>query len=108
MEIENNRVLPSTTPESGQGTAVDSAGKAPSPSTGQSEAASASGNDSVTFTHTAKHLQQLEQQVAGLPVVDQQKVDAIRAAIESGSFSIDAGRIADKMISLESVLMDAR
>jgi flagellar biosynthesis anti-sigma factor FlgM len=40
--------------------------------------------------------------------VDSQRVEAVRSAVENGTFSVDAVRIAEKLISLEQALTDAR
>ncbi|HEC11730.1 MAG TPA: flagellar biosynthesis anti-sigma factor FlgM [Acidiferrobacteraceae bacterium] len=69
------------------------------PETGQSSAA-----DTVSLTETASQLQQLESELASLPVVDTNRVEAIRQSIQSGSFEVDANRVADRLTSLESDL----
>ncbi|NOZ11358.1 MAG: flagellar biosynthesis anti-sigma factor FlgM [Gammaproteobacteria bacterium] len=68
-----------------------------SPETGQSSTA-----DTVSLTATASQLQQLESELVSLPVVDTNRVEAIRQSIQSGSFEVDANRVADKLTSLES------
>lgn len=64
--------------------------------------------DSVSLTGTALHLRSLEQSLASQPVVDTQRVEATRQAIENGSYQIDPSRIASKMISMELALGGAR
>jgi negative regulator of flagellin synthesis FlgM len=69
--------------------------------------APSAGLDTVSLTGTAQHLRSLEQSLASQPVVDTQKVEATRQAIENGSYQIDPNRIANKMISLERALSGA-
>jgi negative regulator of flagellin synthesis FlgM len=66
--------------------------------------ASGSATDSVNLTGTASQLRTLEQQLASQPVVDTQRVSAIRHEINSGQFSVNPERIADKMIQIESMI----
>ncbi len=107
MEIENNRVATLVTTSSGQGSAVENQDR------GQSAAKpdnSGSGNaaDSVSLTGEARQLQALEARIASEPVVDTQRVQAVRTAVEDGTFSVNPERIADKMMSLEQALTDMR
>ena len=60
--------------------------------------------DTVSITGTASQLQALEKQLASLPVVDVQRVDAVKREISSGTFEINPPRIADKMIQIESAI----
>ena len=41
-------------------------------------------------------------------MVDSQRVQAVRSAVEDGTFSVNPERIAEEMMSLEQALMDAR
>jgi negative regulator of flagellin synthesis FlgM len=59
-------------------------------------------NDQVVLTESAKKLRALEQQLAGLPAVDNERVNEVRKAIQAGEFKIDPMRVAEKMISFES------
>ena len=62
--------------------------------------------DQVSLTPAAQQLRGLEQQIAEQPVVDSQKVNAVKEALASGSFEINPERIAAKMMSLEKALGD--
>ena len=75
--------------------------KAPEKSSAPSQAA-----DQVSLTPAAQQLRQLEQQIAEQPVVDTQKVNAVKESLANGSFEIDPNRIAGKMMSLERALGD--
>ncbi len=108
MEIENNRLASVTTQAGGQNAPVgnqrNDAGEAAADSSGQS----GSGADKVSLTGQAQQLRELETQLASEPVVDRQRVEAVRSAVEDGSFAVNPERIADKLINLEQALTDAR
>ena len=55
----------------------------------------------VAITSTAQQLASLEQQLNGLPDVDQSRVDSISQALSNGSYQVDAGRIADGLLSAQ-------
>jgi negative regulator of flagellin synthesis FlgM len=67
-------------------------------------AATSPTGDQVTLTNSARSLQKIEEAVAKTPVVNADKVAAVKQAISSGTYSIDAGRVADKMLKYESGL----
>ena len=71
---------------------------------GSASAASAQTGDHVTLTDSARSLQRIEEAVAKTPVVNADKVAAVKQAISSGTYKIDAGRIAGKMLKYESGL----
>jgi negative regulator of flagellin synthesis FlgM len=76
-----------------------------SPGDGSAAAAStAQTADHVTLTDSARSMQKIEEAVAKTPVVNAEKVAAVRQAIGSGTYKIDAGRIAGKMLKYESGL----
>ncbi len=60
--------------------------------------------DTVNLTRSGVLLQRLEEALANTPVVDAQRVGAIRNAITSGAYQIDATVIADQMIQLDREL----
>lgn len=70
-------------------------------STGQSNSA-----DQVSLTPTAQQLRGLEQQIANQPVVNADRVNAVKEALANGSFEIHPEQIAGKMMSLEKALGD--
>jgi negative regulator of flagellin synthesis FlgM len=71
---------------------------------GSAAAATAPSKDQVTLTDSARSLQKIEEAVAKTPVVNADKVAAVKQSISSGTYTIDAGRIADKMLKYESGL----
>jgi negative regulator of flagellin synthesis FlgM len=68
---------------------------------GSASAATAQTGDHVTLTDSARALQKIEEAVAKTPVVDANKVAAAKQAISSGTYKIDAGRIAGKLLNYE-------
>ena len=57
--------------------------------------------DRVTLTNTASRLQNLEQKLSGASPIDAERVAAVQKAISSGEYSVDADRVADKMLAFE-------
>jgi len=83
--------------------AVDKAqGSAASTST--AAASSPSTADQVTLTGSAITLQKLGEAVANAPVVNTQKVATIKTSVKDGTYKIDAGRVADKILQFENGL----
>jgi negative regulator of flagellin synthesis FlgM len=108
MEIENNRIASLVTQTSGQGTPVEKQGQGNTNSPAGESSAKQAGADRIVLTGEARQLQKLEAQLASEPVVHSQRVEAVRSAVENGTFTIDPQRIAEKMMSLEEALMDTR
>jgi negative regulator of flagellin synthesis FlgM len=67
-------------------------------------AAAAQPSDQVTLTSSARSMQKLEETIAQTPVVNASKVAAVKQAISSGTYQIDSGRVADKLLQFESGL----
>lgn len=59
---------------------------------------SADGQTAVSVSPQAAQLQQLEAQLAAIPVVDRARVDSIKAAISSGQYAVNPENIADGLI----------
>jgi negative regulator of flagellin synthesis FlgM len=74
----------------------------------QSDAAAASSTsqtgDQVTLTTSARSLQKLSDAVAQAPVVNSAKVSSIKQALANGTYQINSGSVADKMIQFENGL----
>jgi negative regulator of flagellin synthesis FlgM len=67
-------------------------------------AVTAQSGDQVTLTSSARSLQKIEEAVAKAPVVNSAKVASVKQAVQSGTYQIDAGRVADKLLQFESGL----
>lgn len=62
---------------------------------------SSNSKDSVALTDRAKDLQALQNKIAESPVVDNEKVEAIKQAIADGSYKVNADSVADKLLDLD-------
>jgi negative regulator of flagellin synthesis FlgM len=74
------------------------------PQTVSNAAAPAAAADQLTLTASARSLQQIEAAVGKAPVVDPAKVDAIKQAVQGGTYHVDAASVASKILSFESGL----
>ena len=101
MSIDVNGVSSTQIPARVGGSADEAkaAEQKPATDTGQSSAA-----DTVSLSDNAKQLGQIESKVSSSPVVDTQRVEAVKQAISEGSFEIDPAKIADKLMQFESML----
>jgi len=61
-------------------------------------------SDTVTLTGIAKQMRELEKSIAEVPVVDSQRVHAVKSAIQNGTFEIDPSRVAIKLMAFEGRL----
>jgi negative regulator of flagellin synthesis FlgM len=57
--------------------------------------------DHVTLTDSARSLQKIEEAVAKAPVVNADKVASVKHAVQSGTYQVDAGRVAGKLLQFE-------
>ena len=74
---------------------------------GETSAASApatQAGDTVTLTNSARSMQMIEAAVANAPVVNTTKVAAMKQAINSGTYQVNASQVADKMLQFEREL----
>jgi negative regulator of flagellin synthesis FlgM len=62
---------------------------------------SAGARDTVSITQSGMLLSKLEELVQRAPVVDAERVAALKDAIASGSYEIDDQRVADSMLRFE-------
>jgi negative regulator of flagellin synthesis FlgM len=108
MEIENNRLASVATLSGGQNAPVEKQRHEGGGHTADTNSPAGGSSDKISLTGQAQQLQELEKQLASQPVVDSQRVEAVRNAVENGSFTVNPERIADKLISLEQALTDAR
>ena len=72
--------------------------------TGGLKNSNGSGTPSVQITGTARQMASLEQAVRDLPAVNDTKVAQISAAIEQGTYNVDARGIANKLVQMEKAL----
>lgn len=84
-------------------TGVNRVGSQGKPTT-TSASVSASTADTFSLTSKASQLQQLEAQIAKLPVVDTQRVQDVQHAISTGTLQVEPARVADKLLQFEAGL----
>ncbi|NZA27922.1 flagellar biosynthesis anti-sigma factor FlgM [Luteimonas sp. SJ-92] len=60
--------------------------------------------DSLRLTGEAAGLQALQRDLAAAPAIDQGRVDAVREALQNGSYRIDPEAIASRMLDLDRQL----
>ena len=65
---------------------------------GKASAPTAGGSDSLTLTESSTRVRSLEAQLAAVDVTDIGKVEAVKAALADGSFTVDAEVVADRLI----------
>lgn len=99
--ISNNGLpkLPQAAGQPGNSAAPESSASA----TGAG-APAAKADDQLKLTDSAKALQQAARTDA--TPVDTQRVERVRQALADGSYKVDTGRIADRMIAMERQLGD--
>jgi negative regulator of flagellin synthesis FlgM len=85
-------------------TETSSVNGAQKPAASQPSKAGNGGADLVSLTNTASSLQQLQKQMASEAPVDAAKVSAIKDALHSQQYEIDAERVAEKFIEVEQAL----
>ncbi|MGB0204133.1 MAG: flagellar biosynthesis anti-sigma factor FlgM [Neptuniibacter sp.] len=74
-------------------------------SSGGSASAAAPSNkgDTVQLSEAAKALQNVEKKLADTPEVDSARVEKLKQDIESGNYQINADRIAERFLSIDSM-----
>jgi len=83
----------------GTGQTGASAGVGSSSLSGSAATTSATNADSVRFSFDQARVQSLAEQALAAPEVRQQKVAALQQAIAGGTYSVDAGKVADAMVA---------
>lgn len=88
MKIDK-RITPTSTSKV-SATKGKGAGKASTPAGGS--------GDALTLTESSTRVRALESQLASVEVTDTGKIEAVKAALADGSFSVDAEVVADRLI----------
>lgn len=96
---EINHIKPTLQPDVGSTRNVSERGGRPSQATDALQ--NTAQTDKVSLSDA---LAQLEQTLAEVPEVDSARVEAIKSAIEDGSYQIDSQELARKMIDFEGDL----
>lgn len=66
--------------------------------------ATTQGADQLTLTTSARSLQKLEETLANTPVVNTAKVASVKQQLSAGTYQVDSGRVASKLLQFESGL----
>ncbi|MGA7800109.1 MAG: flagellar biosynthesis anti-sigma factor FlgM [Gammaproteobacteria bacterium] len=104
MSIDIKGLPPSHSQGAGQGAQVGGSQPSDQGVNQTANQGNAQGSDKVSLTNTAQHLRSLANQVGKMPSVDTHRVEAIKHALATGTYEINAGRVADKMIAFERSL----
>ncbi|MHC6226666.1 flagellar biosynthesis anti-sigma factor FlgM [Pseudomonas sp. X10] len=80
--------------------AADTAGKAGETADAPKNAG-ASG-EAVHLSHEAQQLQKISDELRDQPVVNSARVAELKQAIADGSYQVDAGRVASKLLNFEA------
>jgi len=77
---------------------------AASTSAGQPAATSgtAQSGETVHLSHEAQQLQQVSDKLRDQPIVNSDRVAALKQAIADGSYQVDANRVASKLLNFEA------
>lgn len=105
MSVNNiNGLNGANTPRSGDSGKLGKSGDSLAQEQARTNAPAPGVGDSVSLTDAAAQLRRIEASLADLPEVDNDKVAAIRQSIENGSYQVDAARVADSLLQVESAL----
>ena len=101
MTIEINNITSTKAQRSTDDTKMNQSSDQPA---AQQETGKSSATDTVSLSDNAVQLGKVEHSVATAPVIDTQRVEQLRQAIANGSYEVDAGKVADKLMQFESIL----
>lgn len=98
MDIKNlqNNIVSSRSNEAVKNTGKDVSEK----TTGESTSASL---DKVTITQTFSQITSLEQKARNVEIDNSSRIAELKAAIQDGSYKVDAERVAEKLMQTEAL-----
>ena len=102
MAIEFNGLPPSRPPKTGGEAQVKTGREDTKAQQDKSERPATP--DKVSLTDTAGRVRELEQRLIDLPIIDNQRVEALKKALADGSYKVDAERVAQELLALEGTL----
>ena len=101
MAMEINGLPPSKVSSSADDPQVKQTREQPS---AEQESARSSTADTISLSDNAVQLGKLGSNVVNTPVVDTQRVEQVKQAIQDGTYEVDPARVAEKLMQFESVL----
>ena len=104
MAIDFNGFNPNQHTQQARNKEASNQGQTQSATQGNTAAPStapASTGENVTLSSKAQGLSNLEQQIKSSDGVDSDKVARLKAAVDSGTYNVDADNLAQKMLSFE-------
>lgn len=105
MKIESDSSIPAAAGDRAQRNPASRSGNGvENPGSG----VSAASGDRLSLTDMAQQMRELESKIQGQPRVDRQRVEAVKEALNNGTFSINPERIAERLIGLEQALDNKR
>ncbi len=104
MSIDINGIGSNQVASKVNGSAEDAKVKQHQPTPAAAETGKSATTDTVSLSESAKQLERLGNSVTASPVVDTQRVEQIKQAINNGSYKIDPTKIADKLMQFENIL----
>ena len=60
--------------------------------------------ETITLTDAASNLRNLETRLSKSPVIDNQRVEDVKTALENGTYKVDPEKIAQKLFDFEAEL----
>ncbi|MGC8120537.1 flagellar biosynthesis anti-sigma factor FlgM [Marinobacter sp. VGCF2001] len=103
MSVDLNGIGPgqvNTTRTTADKAGGNQAPKAPQSDNAQAKSPAARG-ENVNLSSQAKDLKQLEQRLGDFPEMDDERIEQIRSALESGTYKVDAQKLAQKMLDMD-------
>jgi negative regulator of flagellin synthesis FlgM len=88
----------------GSGQAADKASLAAANAAATAPVAAKAASDTATITGPARTLQKLSDVIASTPVVNAEKVSAIKEAVQSGTYRVNVDSVANKLLQSDSEL----
>ncbi|AFJ02602.1 flagellar biosynthesis anti-sigma factor FlgM [Methylophaga frappieri] len=95
---EINNIKPGNLPNTSNPSRTGVAGEKSSGGTVDARAVS---SDTFSLTDTASQLQSLQKTIAAMPETNQQRIAALREAIDNGDYQVDTEKLAQNMIDFE-------
>jgi len=101
MAIEFDKSRPALSPVAGS---LSGARASEPRAAAERPGAAAAAGDAVTLTGVSGRIRELLAEAGGDPPIDQQRVEALRAAIAEGSYRVDSQSLAERLLQREEEL----